>query len=211
MERGDRNTCARRWPSWRTCCDGAPARRAGFGGRRCPARPSHRRGRRGVGRSGVQHIDDRLPRDVDRPLLRRADPGAHVSADRQLRAGTPDRRERAGAGARPGGARRLPSAQPSSRRRHAARVPPGRRHPRPGGGRHARAHAPAAEAGRDARADRRARGDRARARAPGGPARLRQPGLHGVGSAAAAYDWERGRSMWDRREAVTASSCWTKA
>ena len=129
-----------------------------------------RRRRRGHGRGGLQHLDDRLPGDPDRPVLRRADglhdlPGAGEL--RRERRATRSRRARTP----PGFIVRHCAGAPSqlARRAEPRRVPRAARHRRHRRPRHAHAHPPPAHARArrwaSSRARARRRGAR-RARAP---------------------------------------------
>ena len=152
--------------------DAAPWRHrgAGAGRRRRVLGPRHRR-RRHRGRRGVlQHRDERLSGDPDRPVLRRPDHHLHLPPYRQCRHQCGGRGDRHAGGARAGAAQRhhrsVELARHPASRWLAEGQRPGRRHRR----RHAAADPPGA---RRRRAQRRAV---LRARRP---ARHRRPARQG--------------------------------
>ena len=170
---------------WRRRCerrDARPRGRHGAGGRRL------RRHRHGGRRAGVHHLDDRLPGDRHRPVVRRAGDHLHPADDRQLRCR--GGRVRVGQAARPGDRRpRGPQRQPQRTRGVLRLARPPRRGRHPGAG-HADADPPPARRRHGARgclqrrhAGRRAAGDRAGGAGDGRPGAGRRRLLHGAGAA----------------------------
>ena len=165
---------ARKLRGW-TCHDRRPPRT-----RRWPdfPRPPLRRSLRRRGRSGVQHLDDRLPGDPRRPILRRPDRGDDLPDDRELRHRARGLRVAQAVRRGVGGARAEPHREQLAPRAHPRRLP--RRAWRSGllRLRYARAGAPPARPGLEARRDR----ERSAGRGRAGRARTRREADGGLRS-----------------------------
>ena len=144
-------------------CKTRPGRRNRF------HRNGARRRRRGRRRSLLQHLDDRLPGNPDRSELPRADRHDDLPRDRQLRGERRGRREPQAAPGRVHRPREEPPGEQLPRRRRPGRLSETLEHRRPGGDRHPRPGAPAADP----------RGHEGRALV--GRSRRRQPGGQGEG------------------------------